>query len=784
MAFASAVLGVVADEAPVKWDAQWIWQAEDGPANSWVAFRKSVSIDRVPDKVVAHISADSKYWMWINGEMAVFEGSVARGPSPAKAWNRKPEMWKLPPDAKPSNTWYEEVDLTKHLRQGDNTIAVLAWYWGKETHKGTHIDSGKGGFLFQAEIDGRKLVSDRTWKVKAHPAYGQDGCDAGKNIVQFSVRYDARKDMDAWTTAGFADADWQSATEKGAPPAAPWHALERNPVPALVNHGLQDYVDFPESRFPLTSSGEAVICELPFNKQITPYLDIECDGGLEIKITTDNPQNVIHAFYTTKKGRQAFEGYSWMNGHKVRYEIPAGVKVLGLKYRWMSVGEMAGSFECSDPFYQRLWWMGRNTLFVCARDNFMDCPDRERACWIGDVADQAGYLFYCMDESGRQLLKKAIDITMTYSHEGVFGALGPLRIRELPSQSLQFIEQGIWQYYLNTGDEETLRNAYPHVRDYLNLWTMGGDGLPKREKRSMDSWKWCDWGEKDTIDEKVILDSLYFMALNGARRMAVVLGEENDIAWYDRRISSMRKPFDRSYWKDGFYSSNPGKFQDDRANCLAILSGLASKDKHPAIVANVLIPNHFCSPHFEWMVQEALCHAGRHDAALERMKKRYQSQVDRKGMTTLYEMFPKGGTSNHAWNAPNTILSKHIAGIAPTEPGWSRFHILPHLEHLTSLKQVVPTVKGDIPVEIERTEKHFRVEWTAPEGTTAVVGIPKAAISRKGIMANDSVVWKDDAFAGGNPGVRWIGEDPSHLKFEVMSGTWTFSAPAEETPHE
>jgi hypothetical protein len=48
----------------------------------------------------------------------------------------------------------------------------------------------------------------------------------------------------------------------------------------------------------------------------------------------------------------------------VIYKIPAGVKVLSLKYRWMSVGEMAGSFRCNDPFYQRIWEMGRNTLFV------------------------------------------------------------------------------------------------------------------------------------------------------------------------------------------------------------------------------------------------------------------------------------------------------------------------------------------------------------------------------------------------------------------------------------
>ncbi|VGO12685.1 hypothetical protein PDESU_01238 [Pontiella desulfatans] len=55
-----------------------------------------------------------------------------------------------------------------------------------------------------------------------------------------------------------------------------------------------------------------------------------------------------------------------------------------------------------------------------------------------------------MDEPGRQLLKKAIRITMAYSHDGVFG---PLRLREIPTQSLQFVDQCVLQYYLNTADE-------------------------------------------------------------------------------------------------------------------------------------------------------------------------------------------------------------------------------------------------------------------------------------------------------------------------------------------
>ena len=771
-----AFMGVVVNGAPVEWQAQWIWQQQDGPANAWAAFRRTVDIDQVPEKVIANVSADSKYWLWINGALVVFDGSVARGPSQAKPWTRVKEIWTTPPESKPSNTWYEEVDITEHLEAGENTFAVLVWYWGVETHKGTHIDSGKGGFILQADLGDQQLVTDQSWKVRADPAYAIDSGDTGSSIIQYNVKYDARKAMDNWQSPGFTDADWASATEKGTPPAAPWYDLEKNYVPLLVNHGLQFYASHPASVFPIVSDGKPINCVLPFNQQITPWLEVECEAGLDIKITTDDPHNKISAFYTTKAGKQSFESYSWTNGHRVIYEIPTGVKVLGLKFRWMSVGRMAGSFRCSDPFYERLWEMGRNTLFVCARDNFMDCPDRERACWIGDVADQASYLFYCMDDAGRQLLKKAIRVTMAYSYEGTYAALGPLRLRELPSQSLQFVDQGIWQYYFNTGDIETLRFAYPYVRDYLKLWNPGPDGLHLRKKPSMDYWNWSDWGKKDTIDQKIVIDALYFTALKSAVKMAKALNETDDIAWYEKRIDAMKAGFDKKYWTGEFYSSRAKKFQDDRANCLTILSGLAPRGKHESIVRNVLIPNQFCSPHFEWMVEEAMCVAGFHEAALQRMKQRYQSQVDRKWQSTLYEKFPKGGTYNHAWNAPNTILSKHIAGIVPTKPGWSEFKIAPTMLHLTSLRQVIPSVKGTIAVDLKLLDHGFQIELESPPETLAHVWVPKSIGDIAEITINDAIVWTKGSYtedvSGISPGI----EDKRFIRFQVDPGMWTITA--------
>jgi alpha-L-rhamnosidase len=261
------------------WDqAQWIWQNQDGPANTWMSFRKTVQIDVIPENVIANIAVDSKFWLWINGELVVFEGGISRGPARAGAWDRENNLF-------PTNSWYDEVDITPYLQQGENTFALLVWYWGRQTHKGTHVDSKKGGLLFHCALgEDKNIVSDGSWKMKQHPAYDENSGDNGTSIVQYRVKYDARNSLgdwspSAWNTPGYDDSSWPSAVEKGLAGSAPWYDLEINYVPRLVNHGLEDYENNAALNFPFVSNGNPIVCQLPFNKQITPYFEIETEAG-------------------------------------------------------------------------------------------------------------------------------------------------------------------------------------------------------------------------------------------------------------------------------------------------------------------------------------------------------------------------------------------------------------------------------------------------------------------------------------------------------------------------
>ena len=153
---------------------------------------------------------------------------------------------------------------------------------------------------------------------------------------------------------------------------------------------------------------------------------------------------------------------------------------------------MAGSFKSSDPFLNALWAKGVRTLYLNMRDSWMDCPTRERAQWGGDAVNEMQGAMYAFDPSANALTAKWIrelvgwqrsDRTLHAPVPGSFGA-------ELPEQMLTSV-WGLWQYYMYTGDKATVAEAYPAAKTYVDLWTLGPDGLVDHRAGGAD---WPDWG--------------------------------------------------------------------------------------------------------------------------------------------------------------------------------------------------------------------------------------------------------------------------------------------------
>jgi hypothetical protein len=336
-----------------------IWKLNENNINTWMCLVKNIHLDNRPQKALTKIAVDSKYWLWINSKLAVFEGGIKRGPSKC-------------------GTYYDTVDITPYLENGENRIAILVWFFGDDGF--SHLSSKMGGLIFDTDIDGKHIVSDESWKIMKHPAYvspDKDDIPSNFRLAESNVYFDASLDIGNWYNNSYDVSKWDNAdviTD------STWGKLCHRIIPMFKDYGLKDYINSSDYESFVTNSETIIKKKIKYNAQITPYLKIKSPAGKRISIKSDtyddNEYNTksVMAVYYTKDGEQEYESYGWINGESIYYTLPAGITIYSLKYRETGYDtEFAGDFKCDDEFLNRLWEKSLRTLYITMRDNFMDC---------------------------------------------------------------------------------------------------------------------------------------------------------------------------------------------------------------------------------------------------------------------------------------------------------------------------------------------------------------------------------------------------------------------------
>ena len=701
---------VIDTEEKNDWTAEWIWDKENLTENNvWMCLCKKVSLENIPEKLIAHISADSKYWLYINGENVVFEGNIKRGPDE-------------------NSGYYDSMDIAPYLREGENSICALVWFWDDETSY-SYNSSGQGGFLFEAVSENISIVSDSSWKVKRHNAYIDSALyPPNYRLPEYSIYFDARKDFGEWTAKDYDMSAWENATEYAVGGEGAYGKLYPRGIPFLKDYGLKDYENSEnyENYTVKKLFGEKITVDIPYNAQLTPYLKIIAPAGKKIRITTENTLiGAVSTTYVTKEGEQEFEALGWFNGEHITYKIPRGVTVVSLKYRETGYdSSFCGDFSCDDEFMNSLWQKSLRTLYVTMRDNFMDCPDRERAQWWGDVTNEMIMTMYSMDSNSYLLYQKGVEAMLSHTDDtGVLQTVVPISgdYFELPVQQLAGIV-GFLTYYEYTGDKAFLEKVYDASLDYLKLWEIGNNNLVVHRA---GSWDWADWGSK--ADMTAIENAWVYYALSATEEMAEILEKDKDIPFITERKNTISNGYEALWTEDGFKSKDVRK-PDDRANALAVLSGLAKEEQYDTIT-NVLRTTKNSSPYMEYYVLEALCEMSEYEAARDRIKERYDGMMC-KDYSTLWEFWDSWrGTMNHAWSGgPLIIMSKHFAGITPLEAGYEKVKIEPQYEMSDSINCTVPSVRGLITLNYEKNDGDYVIDLTLPQDMDAVLHVPDNAV--------------------------------------------------------
>ena len=754
--------------------AQWIWDSslpqnlpESGDV--WMNFRKMFELDKVPSSATAKIGAESRYWLYINGELVVFEGNLKRGP------NRQ-------------DGYYDVVDLTQYLTEGENTIAVAVWYWGKGSQSFSSSPAGAGGFVFEADFgDEGYLISDSTWKVKQDTAYKHSSElensseQPNYRLAEKNIYYDARDELGEWQKPGYDDSDWTQAVVRGSVGDAPWNNLYERPIPLLKDYGLKDYNNSKDYEGVTLEEDTVLDMVLDYNAQLTPYLEIEAPAGMKIDMRTDNYSdpagngNSVKSAYVTKEGLQSFEALGWFNGEHVYYTIPAGVTIKALKYRETGYNtEFAGSFSSDDEFLNSLWEKSARTLYITMRDNFMDCPDRERAQWWGDVTSEMMMSMYALDQEAYKLYEKGLETKRGFIQNDVLYTVAPQTgyDTELPMQELAGI-CGVWEYYLYTGRLDIVEDMFVPMQKYMQKWKIKNDGLVGHYG---GTWDWMDWGSN--ADVTAIENAWYYMAADRMMKMADALGKDDDVTYYEEIKAQIERGY-KSLWTTNGYKSSTQSAPDDRANALAVLAGLATPDQYETIL-KVLTTTYNSSPYMEKYVLDAMVDMGYMEQAQKRIKYRYADMVEGdQAYSTLWEFWDKNaGTKNHAWTGgPLITMSKDMAGVAPLTPGYETYQIKPDLGTVSQIAVCVPAVIGNINVTMRRDDdaKTFDISVNAPDGGNSQIAIPRFAGENVSVSVNGTVVFKDGGAAENMEGLEYISNDSRYIYFSAEPGEWNFS---------
>ena len=182
-----------------------------------------------------------------------------------------------------------------YLKEGENLLAVLVWYYGNEGRNNT--DSGEAGFIFACEA--LNLYSDSSFLVALHPAYLYGGDNVGFN---------ANLDFGDFTALDFEENGFEAAVEYE---NRVWGDCLESQLPFLYVAEKQDL------KFIRTEAGAEG--ELPYAMTMSVCFELEAAGGEVIDIRTDRycinggPGDEHHTYnghrieYTAAKGRNVYE---------------------------------------------------------------------------------------------------------------------------------------------------------------------------------------------------------------------------------------------------------------------------------------------------------------------------------------------------------------------------------------------------------------------------------------------------------------------------------------------
>lgn len=729
--------------------APWIWSAKISP-NSYCCARGVFTRETPVIRAILKVAADSRYQCWVNGRY------LGQGPTP----------FRLP------HVFCDSYDVTEWLVEGRNVIAMLGHFIGKPTHTYT---VGEPGLIAELEItdaDGKVEVfgTGDAWRVKMSEAW--EPVTLPRTWATGFVEYfDARREQAGWQELAFDDGDWEKPVTRSTPefrfypritpPLGEWFQAPVS-VMAVATCGTESpqngqpvkLTDFLDTE-PLKPCDSKASPDKPWTVEasskeglaVTFDMGVEITGQIDFEITTaagavlefygseqlrnGRPWAFLKggdyaSRYITREGRQSWRVFSY-NGFRYLHVVfrkrpePIVIHRLGVWRREAGL-PVTATFTCSDPLWNRLWEVSKQTLRIASQDIQVDCPTREQAVYWGDGVWTALWYFQLTGDIGflRHML-----ITAEHVQEAsglLSGSLfsGLDQTRSLYDYPLIFV-WGLSVYQEHTGDSLLPRRLLP-VAERVLAWyvnKIGKSGLIEldgaKEQEAGHGVLFLDhpglgWHvpNEPGLERRGWSAGLNLFFLQALRSYAAVGGcppVDPD---------ALAATIHRTFWdeKRGVYADTviEGKFSgqiSQQINALAVATGVCPPDRARAVLSRILDPNDAalcrCTPYFWIYLAQALVKSGMQAEMLKHVATRWKHMLDHDA-TTWWETFAGDHLDSfcHPWSSvPAPIALTEILGIKPGSPGYATVRVEPLTKLIRSASGTVKLPRGSVHVSWE-----------------------------------------------------------------------------------
>ncbi|MGH8023495.1 MAG: family 78 glycoside hydrolase catalytic domain, partial [Limisphaerales bacterium] len=432
--------------------------------NNFAYFRKAFLVTNVPALAKVYVSAHDEYLLYINGQ------KIGRGPARCDPYHYGQ---------------YNAYDITRWVRPGANVLAAKV-HW-----QGTFGDSGVSAlpaFLLEARLSAPNgtsatIDSDASWKVLAHTPFIETdpvyfGGTAGSRN-RSAIQFDSRMEPTGWTSAGFDDSHWASAT-----------VVDRSDFRLFAQMAPLEREQAALKPVSITSTNGAWLVD--FGRCI--------DGWPKITMRENRPGDVVRIEYFQMDGERkpaGWDEYICRGGNETwdanfgRHTSFQTLKITGyagpltasdVRGMWAySDADVEGRFHCSSPLLNDIYKMCERS----ARQNVQQAiisvdADREQSPWTADSWNIGNVLLY-NDRDTMMMDKVVRDYATEQLPFGDFPCCCPARrpadytppgpkSRRIPEWSMYW-PMLLWQQYLFSGDETLLAEMAPHLTRFLDWIT-------------------------------------------------------------------------------------------------------------------------------------------------------------------------------------------------------------------------------------------------------------------------------------------------------------------------